>query len=61
MNMIATATSMLERVPVPDALLRLGIAQLVGRTHRRIGAVVPDMEASFASGMRSHFFHPILI
>ena len=54
MNMIATATSMLERVPVPDALLRFGIEQLVGRTHRRISVVAPDVEASFASGMRAH-------
>ncbi len=54
MNVIATATSMLERVPVPDPLLRFGIAHLVGRTHRRMTAAAPDVETAFASGMRSH-------
>ena len=34
MNVIATTTSMLERLPVPDALMRAGISSLVGRTHR---------------------------
>lgn len=54
MNMIATATSILERVPVPDPLLRLGIAQLVGRTHRRMSAAASGVETVFASGMRAH-------
>jgi cyclopropane-fatty-acyl-phospholipid synthase len=54
MNVIATAASMLERVPVPDPLLRLGIAHLVGRTHRRITAAASDVETVFASGMQAH-------
>ena len=54
MNVIATATSMLERVPVPDPPLRFGIAHLVGRTHRRMSAASPEAETVFASGMRAH-------
>ncbi len=54
MNVIATATSMLERVPVPDPLLRFGIRQLVGRTHRRMSAATPEMETVFASRMWAH-------
>ena len=54
MNVIATATSILERVPVPDPLLRAGISHLVGQTHRRMTAAAPEAETVFASGMRSH-------
>ena len=54
MNMIAAATSVLERTSVPDPLLRFGIAQLVGRTHRRISTSAPDVDHMFAAAMRSH-------
>ena len=54
MNVIATTTSMMERVPVPDPLLRFGISHLVGRTHRRMSVVAPDVEMMFASEMRAH-------
>ena len=54
MNVIATVTSMLERMPVPDPLLRAGIAHFVGRTHRRMAAASPGVEIEFASGMLTH-------
>src|SRR5580693_1940219 len=36
MSVIAATTSILERLPVPDTLMRFGIEHLVGRTHRRM-------------------------
>lgn len=54
MNVIAAATSILERVPVPDLLLRFGIAHLVGRTHRQMTVVAPDEETVFVSGMQAY-------
>jgi len=53
MNMIAAATSMLERVTVPDPVLRFGISRLVERTHRRMRAAPAGAEALFAAGMRA--------
>ncbi len=52
MSMIATTTSMLERLPVPDRLMRFGISQLVGRTHRRLTAARPEADPLFAAAMR---------
>ena len=52
MSVIATATSVLERVPVPDPLMRFGISRLVGRTHREMSQAAPDAELTFAQGMR---------
>jgi cyclopropane-fatty-acyl-phospholipid synthase len=54
MNVIATTTSMLERLPVPDALMRAGISALVGRTHRLMSAAPPDCDTVFAAGMGAH-------
>lgn len=54
MNVIAAATAMLERLPVPDALMRFGIARLVGRTHRRMPGPSSGLDALFAAGMRNH-------
>jgi cyclopropane-fatty-acyl-phospholipid synthase len=54
MNVIATTTSVLEHIPLPDQLLRFGISRLVGRTHRRMAAAQPDIETIFAAGMRAH-------
>lgn len=54
MNVIATATSLLERLPLPDPLARAGIAHLVGRTHRRMASSPPGVEARFAEAMRTH-------
>ena len=54
MSVIAASTSMLERLPVPDRLIRSGISHLVGRTHRRMSAVQPDGETMFATEMMTH-------
>jgi cyclopropane-fatty-acyl-phospholipid synthase len=54
MNVIAITTSMLERLPVPDALMRAGISALVGRTHRMMSAAPPDRDTAFAAGMGAH-------
>jgi cyclopropane-fatty-acyl-phospholipid synthase len=51
MNVVATATSMLERIPFPDQVLRFGISRLVGRTHRRMSSVPADIDTIFAAGM----------
>lgn len=54
MSVIAATTSLLERLPVPDTLLRFGIEQLVGRTHRRMEDAPPDCDLAFASGMGAY-------
>jgi cyclopropane-fatty-acyl-phospholipid synthase len=54
MSAIAVTTAMLERLPVPDTLLRFGIARLVGRTHRKMSASHGGEDRSFADGMREH-------
>ncbi len=54
MSVIATTTSMLEHLPVPDILVRLGIEQLVGRTHRRMSAMPPGSDQVFAAGMLAY-------
>jgi cyclopropane-fatty-acyl-phospholipid synthase len=51
MSLIAAATGAVERLNLPDALTRAGIAALVGRTGRRLAASGADMEAAFAAGM----------
>jgi len=54
MSVIAATTSMLERLPVPDSLMRAGISHLVGRTHRRMSAAPADCDLAFAAGMTAH-------
>ena len=54
MSVIAATTSMLERLPVPDRVMRAGISGLVGRTHRRMSAAPPDSDLAFAAGMARH-------
>jgi|HubBroStandDraft_1064217.scaffolds.fasta_scaffold90115_2 cyclopropane-fatty-acyl-phospholipid synthase len=53
MSVIAATTSLLERLPVPDTLMRFGIEHLVGRTHRRMLSLGPDSDLAFAAGMRA--------
>lgn len=53
MNLVATATSAVERLPLPDSLTRAGIAALVGRTARRLRTAPPEAERDFAAAMRS--------
>ena len=53
MSLIAATTGLVERLPLPDALTRIGIAHLVDRTHRRMSAVPPETDAAFAAAMRA--------
>ena len=46
MNLIASATAVVERAPLPDALTRFGIARLIGRTNRQLD--VSDCNAVIA-------------
>ena len=52
MTIIAAAISAAERLPLPDGVLRAGIAALVERTARRLGHVPDGAAASFATAMR---------
>ena len=49
MSLIASAISIVERAPLPDSVLRMGVSFLVGRTRQRLGAA-PAVE-SFAEEM----------
>ncbi|GLK84089.1 SAM-dependent methyltransferase [Ancylobacter defluvii] len=53
MSLIVTAGHIAERVPLPDAVTRLGISMLVGRTRRSLAAMPADEERRFAEGMAS--------
>ncbi|HQT73713.1 MAG TPA: cyclopropane-fatty-acyl-phospholipid synthase family protein [Acidiphilium sp.] len=53
MNLAATMAEMAERLPIPDALTRRGIAGLVGRTDRKLAAMTEDAERAFARDMAS--------
>lgn len=54
MSMIAATTTMVERLPWPDMVTRLGISQLVGRTHRRMSGAPANVDEDFAKAMRAH-------
>jgi cyclopropane-fatty-acyl-phospholipid synthase len=54
MNLTAAAGRIVERAPIPDIITRLGIGYLVGRARRLLQARPDDIEAAFASEMRSH-------
>ncbi len=54
MSLASLATGLADRVDLPDGLLRLGISQLVGRTHRAIATATPAETARFAQEMRNH-------
>jgi cyclopropane-fatty-acyl-phospholipid synthase len=51
MSLVAAATSVVERLPLPDALTRAGIALLVNRTGRRLDRAPADAERDFARAM----------
>ncbi|MDE2333985.1 MAG: class I SAM-dependent methyltransferase [Rhodospirillales bacterium] len=51
MSLVAAATGAVERLPLPDAITRAGIAALVSRTGRRLDGVPPDAERAFARAM----------
>jgi cyclopropane-fatty-acyl-phospholipid synthase len=51
MSLIASAISVVERAPLPDPLLRMGVNFLVGRTRERLGAAPASVTESFARDM----------
>jgi cyclopropane-fatty-acyl-phospholipid synthase len=53
-NAIAAMTNAVERLPVPDGLLRAGIAFLVNRTGKRLGQGDAAAERDFAAEMAKH-------
>lgn len=54
MSVITATTGLVERLALPDAVTRFGIAHLVGRTHRRMATVQGDIDTAFAAAMISH-------
>ncbi|HEX3994790.1 MAG TPA: class I SAM-dependent methyltransferase, partial [Acetobacteraceae bacterium] len=51
MNLIAAATSVVERMPLPDSFTRTSIALLVERTSRKLQQADPALGRKFAAGM----------
>jgi cyclopropane-fatty-acyl-phospholipid synthase len=51
MNLVAAATSAVERMKLPDSFVRTGIALLVGRTSRKLRRVDPTRARKFADRM----------
>jgi len=51
MSLAEAAILAAERAPLPDALTRLGVGYLVGRTRRRLAAAPPTADAAFARDM----------
>ena len=54
MSFVRDAVHTLESAPVPDALTRLGIDYLVGRTRRQLAEQPPGFERAFAREMPEH-------
>ncbi len=54
MTLVAAATAAVERLPLPDALTRAGIAALVGRTARQLRRLPATLEQDFARTMHAH-------
>ncbi|WP_421989762.1 SAM-dependent methyltransferase [Roseococcus sp.] len=48
---ITAATAAVERLPLPDAVTRLGISTLVGRTQRKLARTPATNDREFAAGM----------
>lgn len=51
MNAAATAVAAAERLPLPDAALRLGVDHLVGRTSRKLASGGAIADRDFATAM----------
>jgi cyclopropane-fatty-acyl-phospholipid synthase len=49
MNAITVATGLIERTPIPDAVVRLGIAALCERTSRKLAAAGASTNRDFAA------------
>ena len=54
MSLVAAAVGAAERMPLPDSVMRAGIAALVGRTARRLRDAPAGSEQAFAEAMRNH-------
>ncbi|WP_424360739.1 SAM-dependent methyltransferase [Methylocystis parvus] len=54
MSLIASAVSVVERAPLPDAVLRMGVGYLVGRTRERLSAAPPTSVDAFAREMANY-------
>ena len=54
MSLIASAISVVERAPLPDSVLRMGVGYLVGRTRERLGAAPPAAAEAFARDMTNY-------
>lgn len=54
MSLVAAAVTAAERMPLPDSVMRAGIAALVGRTARKLRSAPAGTERAFAEAMRSH-------
>jgi cyclopropane-fatty-acyl-phospholipid synthase len=54
MSLIASAISVVERAPLPDAVLRMGVGYLVGRTRERLGATPATAVEAFARDMTNY-------
>src|SRR3569833_2475884 len=53
MNAITLATGLIERAPIPDAIVRLGIAALCERTYRKLTAASATIDRDFAASTAS--------
>lgn len=51
MSLIASAISLVERAPLPDPVLRMGVSYLVGRTRERLNAAPEGALEAFARDM----------
>lgn len=51
MNLTSSAIHVVERIPLPDPMTRIGIEFLVGRTRRRLAAAGDREEGDFARAM----------
>ncbi len=51
MSLIASAISVVERAPLPDPVLRMGVSYLVGRTRERLSKAPETGTAAFARQM----------
>ena len=49
MNAITLATGLIERMPIPDAVVRIGIAALCERTNRKLAAAGASANRDFAA------------
>jgi cyclopropane-fatty-acyl-phospholipid synthase len=54
MSLIASALSVVERAPLPDSVLRMGVGYLVGRTRDRLSAAPPAAVEAFAREMTNY-------